>query len=249
MKKKKLKIILASITGGIIVLLLIFMLSIGFIVKGGIKMVLPKITGTPCDIGFCIFNPFAGSVSLNNFQIGNPEGYAKKNAFKLGNLVVDIGLSSLMSDKIVIEEITIDGMIVDFEAKLTETNLTVIKGNVDKFTKKDATAQEEGNEKESSGTNKKFQIDKFSFINSKVIIGVAGKTVEVPLTDINIEGIGTSSEGATIGEVANKVFEAIYKSSSEAALKSGIDIGSVSKEQANKLIEGVKGLFNGSKKE
>ena len=248
MKKKTLKILLASVAGGVLVLLLIFMLSIGFIVKSGIQMVLPKVTGTPCDIGFCMFNPFAGSVSLNNFQIGNPPGYAKKNAFVLKNLVLDVGMGSLRSDKIEIEEIVIDGMIVDFEAKLTETNLTKIKENIDKFTKKDQVAQEKGDEKETSGTSKKFQIDKFKFVNSKIILGVGGKTVEVPLADINIEKIGTSPEGATVSEVANKVFEAIYKSSSKAAINSGTDIEKLTSEQTSKIIDGVKGLFGSSKK-
>ena len=248
MKKRTIKILISSIIGGVLVLLLIFMLSVGLIVKSGIKMVLPKVTGTPCDIGFCMFNPFAGSVNINNFQIGNPTGYAKKNAFVLKNLVLDVGMSSLMSDKIEIEEIVIDGMVVDFEAKLTETNLTRIKENIDKFTKKDQAAQEGGDEKKTSGTSKKFQIDKFKFVNSKIILGVGGKTVEVPLADINIEEIGMSPEGATVSEVANKVFEAIYESSSKAAIDTGTDITKMATEETNKIMDSVKGLFGSKKK-
>ena len=247
-KKSKLIKIGAGIVIALVVLLIILMLSVGMIVKGAVKVVLPKVTGTPCDIGLCVFNPFEGRVSMNNFRIGNPDGYAEKNAFKLGKLVLDVGLGSLTKEKIVIEEITIDNMVVDFEAKLTETNLTTIKSNVDKFTKKDAEAENQGNEKETSGTSKKFQINKFRFVNSKIVVGFGGKTVEVPLADINIEQIGTSPEGATVGEVANKVFMAIYESATKTAAEQGMHLGDISTEKATELLDSVKGLFGGEKK-
>jgi hypothetical protein len=247
-KKSKWIKIGAGVLITLVILMIILMLSIGMIVKGSVQVVLPKITGTPCDIGLCVFNPFEGRVSMNNFRIGNPEGYTEKNAFKLGKLILDVGLSSLTKDKIIIEEITIDNMVVDFEAKLTATNLTTIKSNVDKFTKKDVETKTQGKEKETSGTSKKFQIDKFKFINSKVVVGFGGQTVEVPLADIKIEQIGTSPEGATVGEVANKIFMAIYESASKTAAAQGMHLGDISTGKASELLDSVKGLFGGEKK-
>jgi len=248
LKKKTLIKIGIGVGATLVVLLIVLMLSVGLIVKSAVQVVLPKVTGTPCDIGLCVFNPFAGRVSMGNFRIGNPEGYTEKNAFTLGKLVLDVGLGSLTKDKIVIEEITIDNMVVDFEAKLTETNLTTIKANVDEFTKSDAQPKSKEEEKKTSGTTKKFQIDQFHFNNCKVIVGFAGKTVEVPLADIDIEKIGTSPEGATVGEVANKIFMAIYQSATKAAAEQGMNLGDLSTEKANELMESVKGLFGGGKK-
>jgi hypothetical protein len=257
-KKKKLLIISGSIVGGFVVLLIILMLSIGAIVKAGVGGVLPKITGTPCSMGMCTFNPIMGKVTIRNFIIGNPNGYAHPNAFKMGTLVIDVGLTSLFSDKIVIEEITIDNMEVDFEVKFTGTNLSTIKGNVDKFSKKDAAEEaekkddtEEDAEPEAEGEpagGKRLQIDLFQFVNSNIIMGSAGQTVTVPLADIVIEDIGNSQQGATVGEVSHKVFYALYESIVATATEAGVDMGGAIKKGSNKLIEGVQNLFGGGKK-
>lgn len=254
-KKKKWLIISGSIVGALVLILVIIMFSIGAIVKAGVNTVLPKITGTPCSIGMCTFNPIAGKVTMRNFVIGNPPGYAQPNAFKMGSLVIDVGMGSLFADKIVIEEITIDNMEVDFEVKLTETNLTVIKGNVDEFTKSDAEIEEtkkEGEDdseaEEQPAKSKKLQIDLFKFVNSKMIMGTGGKTVVVPMADIVIEDIGNSQQGATVGEVSQKVFYALYESIMKTAADAGVDMGGAIKDGTNKVIEGVKGLFGGGEK-
>lgn len=253
-KKKKLLIILGSLVGAVVLIFIIFMFSIGAIVKTGVSTVLPKITGTPCSMGMCTFNPIAGQVTMRDFVIGNPPGYAHPNAFKMGTLEIDVGMTSLFAEKIVIQKIIIENMEVDFEVKLTETNLTVIKGNVDEFSKSAAEAEEK---KEEPGTEqedaekpgKKLQIDLFKFVNNKIIIGTAGETLDVPLADIIIEDIGDSQEGATVGEVSEKVFTALYDSVLKKVSESDVDLGGALKKGTNKIIDGVKGLFGGDKKE
>ena len=256
-KKKKLLIISGSIVGGMLILLIIFMFSIGAIVKASVNGILPKITGTPCSIGMCTFNPIMGKVTMKNFIIGNPEGYAHPNAFKMGTLVIDVGMTSLFADKIVIEAIIIDGMEVDFEVKMTETNLSVIKGNVDEFCKEDEVkVKEEKEEKKEEpeaetdaepAKSKTLQIDLFKFVDCKMIMGTGGGVVPIPLADIIIEDIGNTQEGATVGEVSQKVFYALYESVWEAAKESGADMGGAIKDSTNKMIEGVKGWFGGGK--
>ena len=258
-KKQKLLVIGGSIVGGLLVILIITMLSIGAIVKAGVGGVLPKITGTPCSMGLCTFNPILGKVTIRNFIIGNPKGYAHPNAFKMGKLVIDVGMTSLFAEKIVIQEITIDDMEVDFEVKLTETNLSTIKGNVDKFSEEDAAdkpAEEEKTDdkeeapepdaEEESGKGKRLQIDLFQFVESDIIIGTGGQTVKIPLADIVIEGIGNTPEGATVGEVSQKVFYAIYESVLETMKEQSTKIdGDSIKDAADKMVEGVKNLFGG----
>lgn len=263
-KKKKWLIICASIVGAAVILLVILMLSIGSIVKAGVSTVLPKITGTPCSMGICTFNPVMGQVTIRDFIIGNPQGYKHPNAFKMGTLVIDVGMDSLFADKIVIEKIIIDNMQVDFELKLTETNLSTIKGNVDRFSKKSEKKEDkkEGKEdkpaadktddtaeKEKEGKSKKLQIDLFKFVNSDVIIGTGGETVTVPLADIIIKDIGNTPEGATVAEVSEKVFYALYESILRTVKEQSTKLDSKSiKDAADKLVDGVKGWFKKDEK-
>jgi len=252
-KKKRLWIISGSIVGVLILITVIAMFSIGALVKAGVNTVLPQITGTPCSIGMCTFNPIMGKVTMRNFIIGNPEGYAHPNAFKMGRLVIDVGMTSLFSEKIVIEKIIIDNMEVDFEVKLTETNLSTIKGNVDEFTKTDIEEKEVDEKTETEekpAKSKKLQIDLFKFVNSNIIMGTAGQTVTVPLADIVIENIGNSQKGATVGEVSEKVFYALYDSILETVKEQTIKINGKSiKGVADKMVKGVKGWFgSGDKK-
>ena len=258
-KKKKLLIISGSVVGALLILLIIIMFSIGAIVKAGVGRVLPEVTGTPCSMGTCTFNPIMGKVTIINFIIGNPDGYAHPNAFKIGKLVIDVGMTSLFAEKIVIEEITIDNMEVDFEVKLTETNLSIIKGNVDDFSEGDAEEGAENAEKkdgeegenkpeaeEKPAESKRLQIDLFQFVNSNIIMGTAGKTVTVPLSDIVIEDIGNTPEGATVSEVSRKVFYALYESVLETVKEQAAEIdGKSIKNAADKMVEGVKNLFGG----
>jgi hypothetical protein len=205
-------------------------------------------------MGECTFNHIIGKISISNLKIGNPQGYAKKNAFELGNLTLDVGVSSLFSDKIVIEEISVKGMNVDFEVKLTETNLTKIKGNIDDFTKSDEKTAKTADDKSGAGAedgkaeqgaSKKLQINLIQFADNSVSLGTAGKTATIPFADMTITEIGTGPGGATVGEVSSKIFDAI----NDAVVRTAKDNGLESlKSGTNKAIDKVKGWFGGGKK-
>ena len=260
-KPKKVFIIAGGIFVGLMIALVIFMISIGLIVKVAINSVLPEITGTPCSIGMCTFNPVLGKVTIRNLNIGNPEGYAKENAFELGTLVIDVGLGSLLSNKIQIEEITIDSMNVDYEIKLTETNISVIKNNINKYSGSDTpeVVKEEPKEDEDvesttdiedSEDEKKLQIDLFQFKNSSVIMGTGGGNVRLPLGEIILKNLGTDSPyGITAGELSQKVFPALYESILTAvkAQATSIDTDSIKKGATN-VLKDVKNFFGGKKK-
>lgn len=255
-KPKKVFIIAGGIFVGLMIALVIFMISIGSIVKVAINSVLPEITGTPCSIGMCTFNPVLGKVTIRNLNIGNPEGYAKENAFELGKLVIDVGLGSLLSNKIQIEEITVDSMNVDYEIKLTETNISVIKGNINKYSKSDTpeTVEDEPKKDEEATSEtedeKKLQIDLFQFTNSSVIMGTGGGTVRLPLGDIILKDLGKDSpDGITAGELSQKVFPALYESILTAVKDqaTSIDTDSIKKGATN-VLKDVKNFFGGKKK-
>ncbi|MBN1863650.1 MAG: hypothetical protein JW808_01980 [Victivallales bacterium] len=255
-RKKKRTVLLAGIAAvALIVGFLALAFSIGSIVKAGVNGVLPRITGTKCSMGSCIFNPFSGTVSISDFSIGNPPGYTHPHAFRIGHMEISIALSSLFSEKIVVRRIIIDDMEASLEVKLTETNLTAIKKNIDDFTKKDERATSKPKEEKPDPAEKgakpakRLQIDLFRFENSRLIAVTTGKTANIPLPDIVVQDLGQGPEGATAGEIAHSIFYAVYETVLNSASKAGFefDIGGTVKDGAGRLIDGVRGLFGSDK--
>ena len=256
-KKKGLKIVAYAISS-LILLFVIVIFSLGSIVKVAVNNVLPKVTGTPCSMGACTFNPVLGKITISNLKIGNPEGYVKKNAFKLERLAVAVNVTSLFSDMIVIEEITVKGMNVDFEVKLTETNLSRIKSNINDFTKKDEPTQaaspketdsQEPATDQTADQKKKLRINLIQFADNSLSFGTAGKTANIPFANMTIKDIGSGPEGATVGEVSAKIFLAIYDAVLKTAKDNGMDsLKKSTGEVYKKVTDKVKGWFGGKKK-
>ncbi len=257
MGKNKKRLMLAAMiaVGVLIVGALVFVFSIGSIVKAGVNGVLPKVTGTECSMGACVFNPFSGTVTISDFSIGNPPGYTHPHAFKVGHIELEIVLSSLFSDKIVVRRIIIDDMEACLEVQLTGTNLTTIKRNVDNFSRREAAAARKPPEdktdtgEKATKPSKKLQIDLFRFENSRLVAGAVGQAVNVPLPGIVIQDLGQGPEGATSGEIAHRVFYAVYEAVRDGSSKAGFefDMHGTVKDGAGRLIDGVKGLFGGGK--
>jgi uncharacterized protein involved in outer membrane biogenesis len=234
--------------------LLVFVF-LGQIVRTGVGTVLPKITGTPASIAHFSLNPLTGNLAIRDFAIGNPEGYKEKNIFVLKELKAGVDVGSLFSDRIVIREILVDGLQVNYETQVIESNLGRIRDNVAQYSKKEekeeaaAQSEEEPGEK---APGKKIQIDDLRIVNGAVavrtsVIGV-GAGATVPLPEIHLTGIGKEEDGASTAEVAEEIFTALY----QAIMRAVSSVGSINTDDIRSLgdqaTEGAKGLAEGIKK-
>ncbi len=253
-KKRSLKKIILYSVAGLVVLFVVMIFSLGAIVKAAVDNALPAITGTPCSLGLCVFNPISGSLTINNLEIGNPDGYGEKNAFELKHLRVAVEVGSLFSDTIVVDDITVEGMRVAMETKtLTETNLTDIKSNVDKVLKgeekKEGEQKEEsaeGGEEGEAAPGKKIIIRHIHFADNFVALGVGGHSAPIPMPDFTVEGVGEKEGGVEPVDAAIIILEDIIVNVSKTAGKATVD--GVEKG-ASSLVNGVKSLFGGGKKD
>jgi hypothetical protein len=262
--KKALKITLIAVPVLIIVVLLVFLGSLNRIVKAGVETVGPKVTGTAVTLNAVKISPFSGQGALGGLLVGNPAGFKTDSAFELGQVRVNIDLKSLAGDKIVIEEIFIDGPKITFEGDLRGSNIAKIRQNVEAFSGgpgKAPAAEAAPSPETEKKPGKKVQIDRFVLKNGEIQLAATlagGELVTVPLPDIELRDIGKDSGGATVEKVVNEVFPAIYKAITEAVLssdkllKEGVKTledaakkaGEEAKEEASKVAEGLKGIFN-----
>ena len=103
--KKLVKIISILFVVCIVAMVLFFTIFLDKTVKYGVEQVGPKIIGVPItleDIDISILN---GSGEITNVAIKNPKGFDTEFLVKVDHARLDIDLKTLLSNKIVIEEI------------------------------------------------------------------------------------------------------------------------------------------------
>ncbi len=249
---------------GIIVVLLIVIaviavtVSLDSMIKAGVETMGPEITGTSVKLEGVDLSLLSGQGRLKGLVVGNPPGFQTESAFKLADAKVNIDLKSALSDKLVIEEILIDGPDITFEVNPSGTNIGKIQTNVATFAKQSAPkeATEPKAEKKDS-SQKKVQINHFIVRNGRVNASAIGKTLASPLPDIHLRDIGKESGGTTVQKAAVEVFAAINKSvvqtvagsgkflekGVEAAGEAAKSLGSGAEKTGSRALEDVKGLF------
>jgi hypothetical protein len=252
--------------GAVVVLLIVVALAVlsfylDSMIKAGVEAVGPKITGTTMTLGSVSLSPLSGQARLKGLVVGNPQGFHAANSFKLTDAKVSVDLKTALSNKLVIEEILIDGPEITYEGSSSGSNISKIQENVAAFGKK-AGAQGDAEpkaEKKEPG-QKKVQINHFIVKNARLNASTSmlkGKTVTLPMPDIHLKDIGKDSGGVTPETAASEVFAAINRSvlqsvsgagkllekGAEAVGEAAKSVGSEAGKAGSKAVEGVKGLF------
>jgi AsmA family len=226
-------------------------------IKAGVEAVGPKITGTTVKLNAVDLSLFSGQGRLKGLVVGNPPSFQAASAFKLADAKVKVDLKSALSDKLIIEEILIDGPEITYEAGQSGSNIGKIQQNVAAFGKSVApTDAAESKSQKQDPTQKKVQINHFILKNAQVNASVSmlkGKALTIRLPDIHLRDIGKESGGVTVQKAAAEVLVAINKSVVQAIASSGkllekgaAAVGEAAKGlggEAGKGLEGIKGLF------
>ena len=268
MNKKVKKIIGISILvfaliviGGIIVLFL----ALNSIVAEGVRTFGTQATGTKVELQSVNISPFSGSVELKGLYVANPQDCQNKNAFVLGHFYVDMKLMSLFTDKIVINNVIIEDVAVDFEPSVTKgSNLHEIKNNILRYcgvdkTSTGGTGTGEGKEPEKKEPakpddgkqkpGKKVMIKYFVIKNGTISVSsnLVKTGINVPMPKIEMQDIG-ADDNKSAGDVLQEIYDQMLKGIGTAVSGvQGIKLDGV-KEDVAKATEGVsKGVKDGFK--
>ena len=262
--KKAVKIIIGAVIAVVaLVLILVLTLPIwlGPVVKPIANAAVPKITQTPFNLGHLYCNPYTGRFELGDLQLGNPANYDEKQAVTLNKLVLDVGMSTLASEYVHVEEVTVDGVFVSYVSADGVNNFQQIQYNVaggkEKYEANQAKAKEEkakleaekagkpevNEEKKSSGSSKKLVIDKLVINDIKFKYG----PVTIPVPSITLTDLGKKSNGITFAELGDQIMQSILKSAT--ALGDGVKaLGGAVGDGAKKLGESAKQIGDSAKK-
>ena len=174
---------------------------------------------------------FSGSGTIKGLVVGNPQGFKTPSAIKVGTASLSLEPRSLLSDKVVVKSINVQGPEITFETDFKGNNLKKILANVQESTgggaQEPAKPQEPAQPKEAKPA-KKLQVDDFVISGGIVHVAVTalgGQAATIPLPDIHLQALGTGPEGITPGELAKQVLEAVEKGATQAAAGTMTDIG------------------------
>lgn len=225
--KKLMKILVGMVVVLVVLLLAIVLtlpLTIGPIVKTAASVGGPKVLGVPVSVGDVKLSPLAGSLTISQVKVGNPEGYSSKDSFAVDKVHVELNLASLVSETIVVRKILIDAPAISYESKDKKSNFDVMLANA-----KNASVEEKA--KTSTGEKKpgkKVVIEEFTLNSGKVAYAsnlTFGKTLTLPLPSVTIRDIGKASGGATfvdaVTEVINGILNGLMQLVSGAAGQAG----------------------------
>ena len=165
-----------------------------------------------------------GRGTIAGLSIASPDGFAVRHAFTLGEITVDIDLNSLREEPIVIDEIRVQGPVVNAEfLKAGSSNISELQKNVQQYAASiDGGGGGEGGQK--SEDQKRIRIKRFVFEEGRIevdaeALGLEKRSLNLPA--ISLDDIG-GAEGARPDAIAMAVLDALTRKASTEIAKAEI---------------------------
>ena len=235
MKKFIIRLLIALVVLAIVAVIAVALFLDGAI-KKGVETFGPRLTKVEIKLQSVSLSLLSGSGTVKGLVVGNPEGYKTPSAIRVGTATLSLKPKSLLSDKIVITSINVQGPEITYETDLRHDNLSKILANVQEATrgggqepakpKEPAQPKEPGQPKEAKPA-KKLEVDELVISGGRVHVNVTtlgGQAATIALPDIHLQDLGTGPDGITPAELTKMVLEAIEKGATKAASGAVADI-------------------------
>ena len=198
------------------------------IVKSAIQQYGPQILQVPVQVEDVSLSPFTGSGTVEKLTIGNPDGFESDYLISIGVLSIDMDITTLLSQHIIIEDLLLQNVHIIYERNSGTTNIAAFEELMSKASHPDS---ETGSQ---AMTINRMVIDDSRLTLQASLLG--GKSIDVKIPRTEREQI--SSEDNTVAGVVNMalgpVLQSIKNAGSQAIQKAG----------KSKVKDKVKGIFN-----
>ena len=221
--------------------------SMESIIKKVVHQYGSQIIGTDVSIGGVDLALSDGMAMVKNIKIGNPKGYQSPYLFYLKELDVQIDISSLASDTIIIEKINITAPEINYETDgLKKSNVSDILNNIQKNTASDSQTEPE-KENTAAGSSKKVIIKSLVVTDGKVAAILGKGALKAPITvslpTIKMSNIGQEKQGSSPVETITAVITKILQTASQAVLSANLEgLQDAAQNVAGNLKEGAQNL-------
>lgn len=174
------------------------------IAKNAIQNYASAMTQAPVKVGAVQLAPTHGRGSIHDLRVGNPKGFKTSHALQVRKIAVDVDMTTVTHDVIVIRQITIEAPDVVYEKGESLTNFDALMRNIAAYIGESAPS--------GSRSGKKLIVDALTIRAARAHASaplLSGKTVDINLPDIALKDIGRAQGGVTPGELGGIVTNAI----------------------------------------
>ena len=276
MAKSKSGLIFKIILGILVVLIILVVAVLIFIdplAKNALEKGAPLVLGTNVSVERIHIEPLNARVEITNLIVDNPgESYSSEYAIKLGDIIADVDINTVLNHKIRIEEMFLKDVDIVYETNVINSNLQEILDNVKKL---DTAEKKEHQEEEAKGEEDKektLQVDIIELSSVGVTVQAKGAAAGLPIkvTIDPMTNLGTDEEGITpvgltlriLGAIVTTAIKTAGGSVGDAAAAIGdatsaavagatsaaVDASKNAVNDAtNAAADAIKGLFGGKK--
>ena len=255
MKKIIIRVLIALVVVVILAVLAVG-LSLDKAIKAAVETIGPKVTKVDVKLDSVSLSLLSGGGTIRGLVLGNPAGFKTSSAINVGEASLSIVPKSLLSDKIIVKSIRVQGPEITYETNLKNSNLSTIVANMEGVP--GGGPKEPAQPKEAKPA-KKLEVDEVVITGGKIHVAVTalgGGTATVPLPDIHLQDLGTGPDGITPEDLTIKILGAIEQGTVKAAAGAVADIAKgavymakdVAKTGSNAVQSVTKGIGNLFKK-
>jgi hypothetical protein len=221
MKKLLIKILVILAVLGVIAIIGIA-LFLNSIIKKGVETVGPRVAQVEVKLDGVNVSVFSGKGEIKGLVVGNPPGFSTPNAIKVGKAGIAVNPTSVLSDKVIIESVTIEAPEITVEGGLKDNNLTKIMANIDSVVGKSGQGAPPPTGDQKPKPARKLQVNNFAISGGKITLHLAmlgGQSTTVPLPDIHFKDLGQGPEGITSADLMKMVMQTVTDDAIKAAVK------------------------------
>lgn len=258
-------------TLGILVLLFvlgwIFLGSLlNSLVIHGVEKYGSRTTGTDVRLEKADLSVFKGRGVLSGLSVDNPEGFKGVRAFSVARASIDMDPGSILSDHVLVNDLSVHGAKIYLEQKGKKSNLQVLLDNIKGQTSTSGSPSADkpdqgagnGQKKEKSGL--KLEIKKINILETRVEVEAPNRSARLELPAIRLKNIGTAQNGLPPEEVSREIIRAFMNELNQVLVGSLLNIDakalkgigeSLEKElkkdgkiDVQKKLKELKGLFD-----
>lgn len=187
-------------------LTLVVSFMLGPVIRTAVETLGPAVAGVPIQVEKVRVFPWRGIARIDGLVVGPPAGYAA-NLAELRRFSLDLQVSSLFGDTVVVREIIVSGPEVTYELSGLESNVGALLAGLggDGETEQPKAA-------EPSKPAKKVVVEHFLFEDGKVRLATTltgGKGIVLPLPKVELHDIGKPKEGVSALTVVRRTTVAV----------------------------------------
>jgi hypothetical protein len=232
--KKPLIVIVILIPVFFIALYLFGGMILGKVAKAGLEAFVPQVTQTTLAMDSLKVSPLTGSGTVDNFVLGNPEGYSSEYSIAIGSAHIEVAPFSILGDRILIEKVHVYAPKFNYETKILSSNIKEILKNIKAASGREPDSEIKSEPEPVTESSLKVEIRELIIDEGQVSMSMAGATVPLPMPKIVLRDIGTDEGGISPDEMAFEVMSVVLQQVLEAAAKS-----------PGGTMDGIKKIFGG----